>query len=357
VSLSQSAKRRAFTLIELLVVIAIIAILIGLLLPAVQKVREAAARMKCSNNLKQLGLAIHAYHDVNNFLPPATTQDQPPFGPAASNWGASWKIYILPYIEQAPLYNSLQIGGGTGYVNATNGAKLSASLVRIPIYRCPSSPLPDNTSSGVPGSGVISVTTYFAVGGAVTTAFAGTTPAYAETRQNNTGGGAGCCSGGQISGGGAMTMNQKVQLVGITDGTSNQILVAEQSNFLTTQNGTKQPWNANGPHGWTIGYGSTCIPPACGTGDLRTFNTMHIRYTINATGPAAGTLWTNAPGNCGSHGVCDNMGSNIPINSPHSGGANVLRGDGSVVFLRDSLALNLLARLATKDDGLVLNDY
>src|SRR5215475_12344898 len=113
-----AAQRKGFTLIELLVVIAIIGVLIGLLVPAVQKVREAAARIQCSNNLKQITLALHGYHDALKKFPLAcdgvipyngTVTGIPANGLSSrdNNWGFTWQVSILPYVEQAPLYNKM----------------------------------------------------------------------------------------------------------------------------------------------------------------------------------------------------------------------------------------------------------
>jgi prepilin-type N-terminal cleavage/methylation domain-containing protein/prepilin-type processing-associated H-X9-DG protein len=330
--------RSGFTLIELLVVIAIIAILIALLLPAVQKVREAAARTQCQNNMKQMGLALHSYHDSVKSLPPGTSQDQPPFGPGpAGGWGTNWHVYILPYIEQSALYNQINFtsGAGSGYGNTANGTLFNGK--RIPIYRCPSSPLPEG-GCAVPNVTDTMRSSYVGICGAVD----GLIPGYVETRQVNG------TSGGLAAWSGVLFPNARMKLITISDGTSNTLMVSEHGDFLQTLNGSKVAWTAGGPHGWTIGWaGQTqnSPPPNSVNGDLRHFNITSVRYKINQKNG-----WTNA-GNCPSDGVCPNTGQNIPLNSAHSGGVNGLLGDGSVRFITDSIGIDVLGRLCTRDDG------
>ncbi|OWK42320.1 DUF1559 domain-containing protein [Fimbriiglobus ruber] len=135
----QAKARPGFTLIELLVVIAIIAILIGLLLPAVQKVREAASRSKCSNNIKQIVLASHMYQDTYQKLPAGWVTSSPA-GASAPSPGWSWATLILPYIEQGPLYTQIA-PDTTGLVS---GASVTAlTQTKIATYRCPSDTVPD----------------------------------------------------------------------------------------------------------------------------------------------------------------------------------------------------------------------
>lgn len=143
-------RRRGFTLIELLVVIAIIAILIALLLPAVQQAREAARRTQCKNNLKQMGLALHNYHDNYQFFPNGNVAS------SAGGWGLSWYARILPFVDQAPLYNQLTFSGtqhGWAWNDPTNNPEgvqngTAFSRVTLSFVICPSSPLQAKRDAG-----------------------------------------------------------------------------------------------------------------------------------------------------------------------------------------------------------------
>lgn len=191
----QSTKKRGFTLIELLVVIAIIAILIALLLPAVQQAREAARRSTCKNNLKQIGLALHNYHDTHRVFPPGVIN-------VSSKNYIGWGTFILPFMDQAPLYNFIKTNGGfdvawssvTALTTANQGAKTI-----IPAYICPSDPM---------GGLNVEMSSY--------------------GKSNYV-----SCPGNLFNGTGAYSgvfyANSKVRMRDITDGTSNTILGGEKT--------------------------------------------------------------------------------------------------------------------------------
>jgi prepilin-type N-terminal cleavage/methylation domain-containing protein/prepilin-type processing-associated H-X9-DG protein len=198
-AMGRSTRRVGFTLIELLVVIAIIAILMGLLVPAVQKVREAAARLQCENNLKQIGLACHNYAGVFKRFPSAYVADS--FYPG---WG--WGSLILPFVEQQPLYNTLGVSTQPFWSRAApnpyNADPPTPDMQRVlPIYRCPSDLGPDLN----PLRKNYAMSNYRAVAGPTT---------YPYFSVN-------------LDMGGVMFQNSKITFTQITDGTSNTLLVGE----------------------------------------------------------------------------------------------------------------------------------
>jgi prepilin-type N-terminal cleavage/methylation domain-containing protein len=331
--------RSAFTLIELLVVIAIIAILIGLLVPAVQKVREAAARTQCINNLKQIGLGCHNFHDVYKRLPPGAANDMPPFGTnAGAQWGSSWKVYILPYIEQGAIYSKWDFNGGqSGYTNGTNTALMNN--VTIPVYRCPSSTVPDSFNWN--GAQRMHASYTGIAGSAVNP---GSTGTYQQ----------GCCNGNGswASDTGLLFAGSKVRLTDITDGTSNTLMIGEQSNHLRDANNapitagfSSGVGNSSGIYGWAMGAAHNKGGGQSGWGDGRHFNCTSVRWQINKIG------FTSAdPGN-GTNGCNNDVGANFPLSSGHTGGVCVALGDASVRFVSDSLSLATLDAICTRAGG------
>jgi prepilin-type N-terminal cleavage/methylation domain-containing protein/prepilin-type processing-associated H-X9-DG protein len=337
------SQRRGFTLIELLVVIAIIAILIGLLLPAVQKVREAAARMQCSNNLKQLGLAVMNYEGAYgkfptggegtnfNLSPPGTGFDNSrssdanamPSAPAAwpTQFMHSTQTYLLPYIEQGNIYAN--IDQTRVYNDATASANhIAAFKNTIKPFVCPSWPGP---SADTAGFGYIhySATVYTDIDPV-------TGSRNKPTRRN-----------GALHAGGS-------RLADLTDGTSNTIMLAEDAGRTeqtlapyndptgdsTFGNSLRKFWrwaeqdNGFGVSGFTTGTGNVAI-----------------NNNKTPTGGPSTCLWNNSGSNCG---------PNDEIFSFHTGGAQVVFGDGHVQFLRDSLNPVQLRFLVTAAEGEVV---
>ena len=334
-------NRSGFTLIELLVVIAIIAVLIALLLPAVQQAREAARRTQCKNNLKQLGLALHNFHDTYNRFPPGGANDKVPHGTHVNGagWGSSWKVYILPYIDMAPVYTKWVFdGGNSGYTHATNMPLVHG--LTISAYRCPSSSVPDKYTSSNNNGSIQMFTSYTGTAGGYDGNSGSPTNKVPFTSVVTIT----CCDGGGLAGAnGLLYANSTSNLRDCADGSSNTFLVHEESDHLRDANGATVPGSygvisSQGPHGWTMGTGGAGQGLAY---TERIFNCSTVRYNINQRGMS----------NNGPAGTGHNTGPNIPISSQHVGGAHVLLADGSVRFLSQSMNFSTLLRLAAAADN------
>jgi prepilin-type N-terminal cleavage/methylation domain-containing protein/prepilin-type processing-associated H-X9-DG protein len=350
-------SRTGFTLIELLVVIAIIAVLIGLLLPAIQKVREAANRAKCSNNLKQIGLAVHNYHDAYQVFPTTfkllQTADPTAHPDFAGKYGPSAFVLLLPYLEQESLYR--QIDTNKSAFSSANmppgiGPNLAYSTA-LPVFLCPSTP-----------SGPASADFSAALGQSITDfnmkiVFAppltlGRTDYAADAGVSADLPGLNVRSAASII---AAPPSPPVRVTDITDGASNTVMIVEDA----------------GRPSWYSSKGLVRSGPAIGS------------YQAGSNGPTpqGGGAWADPLNYIATHGS-DPSGSGIAagggfrgipqapwscalmcsndseIFAFHPGGCNALFGDGSVRFLQAGINLNQLAALLSRAGGEVVNfDY
>jgi prepilin-type N-terminal cleavage/methylation domain-containing protein len=311
------SRKAGFTLVELLVVIAIIGILIALLLPAVQAAREAARRMQCSNNLKQIGLGLHNYHDVHKTFPPGFVDSDPTFtagsqSAAQNSNGLGWAALILPYIEQTTLYNQVRTqtsNFSVHWMKSSSGA-IAASKVGISAYNCPSDAMGMlNTKLG--GYGKIN---YLANAGNA-----------APHDQK-----------------GIFWASSKVGMRDILDGTSNTLMVLESS----TRTDPSNMKNCGG---------SVC--------NFKGGLWIGGRYAGNSAGWHSGILPTSVVAYGGGSATymigrsSINWGQDWISSSNHPGGIMTVRCDGSVQFISETISMLTYRYLMNKNDGQVVGNY
>ena len=341
--------RRGFTLIELLVVIAIIAILVALLLPAVQQAREAARRSQCKSNLKQFGIALHNYHDVNTVFPRfghGSTLD----GAGGDGWRSfSAHAMILPYVDQAPLYETIDFN-----INACcNGPNNDALLnnIKIAAFRCPSDSPPSNM--GAPNNYAVCMGPNFGFSADVN-----------QGQQN-----------------GAFNRHAVVNFAAITDGTSNVIAASEiittdqggapgtQEELSRVREGQSITGEYSNPRAWPRGG-----TPAITEANVRTWEAAASAITAingNRVGDkwfhgepmrtAYNTLLTpnsktpNASFHCG--GCHYDGGGLFGARSKHTGGVHAVLCDGAVRFISENIDWTTYQALGGRNDGTEVGDF
>ncbi len=341
----RSLRSRGFTLIELLVVIAIIAILIALLLPAVQQAREAARRTQCKNNLKQIGLAMHNYHDIFNTLPPGYISRFPNVVVSGEQGLYSWGAMILPQVEQANLYSVLNVGNTPLQTNVGLAAGLAALQTPQPNFRCPSDTGPvlnnfKSTLAGAPnwynrnvtstGTNEIPIATsnYLMVAGTGSSTTPPATPTTSTTPPLGVG-----------------FQNSRINFRDITDGTSNTIMVGERA------------WK----YGQVMGGAGTVVGFSA---------SVNLQDTNNGVKTAA--LNAIALGYDGINWSATNADHQPRgFSSVHVGGAQFVMCDGSVRFISENIdykstspnvdpalwATTTFARLLCRNDGQVIGEF
>jgi prepilin-type N-terminal cleavage/methylation domain-containing protein len=305
--------RRGFTLVELLVVIAIIGVLVGLLLPAVQSAREAARRMQCSNNLKQIGLAMHMYIDTHQKFPPGAWNE--------ANRGnrLAWTVFILPFMEQTNLYNQFNFS----HPHYT-GVNLIPTATPVKMYLCPSNRLKFNRNGVNPGTGEnppngqAYTTHYYGIMGpkGINPAIAGGTTSfpidYAGNNNQQHGG---------FAKSGVLYRNSNTKLGELTDGTSNTMIVGEIS------------WEeANCYRSWGRGASGVTMG-SC----------KNAEFGLNVKPYIATNALPATP----------NFNS-VSFGSQHTGGAQFAVGDGSVRFVSQSIDMATYWGSLTRNGGEVL---
>jgi len=307
---SNRARTSGFTLIELLVVIAIIAILIGLLLPAVQKVREASMRLKCQNNLKQVGIGLHAFHDARGGMPRS--------GDLRTQ--LSWTVFVLPFIEQDGLFK--QISQTTGaYTSA--GKNNAFGLVRMTTFLCQASSI-DRMQTSAPHhvnppdlvNNVPPFTThYYGITGSL-----GTDPNNTAYPHDTTGSHGGFATNGMFLRDPTATTAPTVgiRFPQVTDGNSNTFMVGEMS-WVNNITGTRY-------RSWLRG----CDGDVCA-------GAKNINNSINT--PSTATF------------------NDLSMGSQHPGGTNFCMGDGSVRFFTETINLTTYRSLGTCNGGETVSDY
>ncbi|TWT30016.1 DUF1559 domain-containing protein [Blastopirellula retiformator] len=312
------SRRRGFTLVELLVVIAIIGVLIGLLLPAVQQAREAARRMHCQNNLKQIGLALHNYHDTYNSL--SAGNQGSPSATSYSGHGWTWHSNILSFLEQNTLFDAIQGSDGWGNESGSqsSGKPLIVQATVVKAFWCPSQ---EDVTNGPQKNGYQPSNYNGNMGTRIGSSGDNCKSSDIQDLDDMRSEDWGC-----MNGNGIFYVDSKTRFADVRDGLSNTIFVSE---VVDTGGDTIGYWSNGADRRAIFSSGADGNPPSEMT-----------EYLIAAEG--------NDP---------INGGSEEAAGSWHPGGANFCMGDGSIRFLSENMNMATYQGLSTRREGEVLGAY